>query len=224
MNRDKLVSGKETLKHDDFIQQVAFHEAGHAAAIYLRNQQFNLPPVHFHISLVGFNVQKALSGAPWVQEQALFQPLLEGGLLHGESWYMPQNANCSSNDCMTCRAAYEADVINLMAGPLAEAMHVASRDGELINQHLVGLHELKNYGGNSDLQKVENYLDIYSKDPAVRKAKLNELYAASFEFVSKAQNWRAIKQLAQFIVRHDKELISYQESIDILDSALFVAN
>src|SRR5664280_1436621 len=38
-------------------QRIAFHEAGHAAAIYLSNKARNLPPVYFQITF------KELSGA-----------------------------------------------------------------------------------------------------------------------------------------------------------------
>jgi hypothetical protein len=47
--------------------------------------------------------------------------------------------------------ASEADIINLLIGPLAEAKHVYNRDGELFNHKLVDLKLLKNYGGSSDL-------------------------------------------------------------------------
>lgn len=220
MNRDKLVSGTVFLKRSDFIGQVAFHEAGHATAIYLRNKQIKLPQVYFHISLSGFNQQKRQTDAVNYESQGVFQPIVEGGLLHLQSLGMPDNPNCQSLECMNCRLAYEADVINLLAGPLAEAMHVARRDGEHINHHLVDLDALKNYGGQLDMEKVEDYLKAYSGDPIKKATKLKSLYAASFAFITNPIHWRAITQLANFIASCEKELIGYEEVGEILEAAM----
>jgi hypothetical protein len=35
--------------------------------------------------------------------------------------------------------AFEADIINLLIGPLAEAKYVYNKDGELFNHQLIGL-------------------------------------------------------------------------------------
>ena len=41
------------ISHDaEFIRQVAFHEAGHAAAIHIRNKQQQLPPIYFKSTLI----------------------------------------------------------------------------------------------------------------------------------------------------------------------------
>ena len=53
--------------------------------------------------------------------------------------------------------AFEADIINLLIGPLTEAKHIHETDGEVFNHQLVNLHTLKNYGGSSDLALVNEY-------------------------------------------------------------------
>lgn len=219
MNRDKLVGGTVFLKRSDFIDQVAFHEAGHAAAIYLHNKQIHLPQTYFHISLSGFNQQKRQTDVVSHENQGVFQPILEGGLLQIQSLSMPDNRECQSQECHNCRMAYEADVINLLAGPLAEAMHVAIRDGERINRHLVDLDALKNYGGQLDMEKVEDYLSAFSSDPEKRAAKLKDLYTTSFKFIAQPAHWQAITRLAHYISACDKELICYEEVAEILDAA-----
>lgn len=220
MNRDKLISGTIFLKQSDFIDQVAFHEAGHAAAIYLRNKQKHLPQIYFQISLTGFNQQKRQTDAVRQETQGVFQAILEGGLLQLQSLDMPDNSSCQSQECLNCRTAYEADIINLLAGPLAEAMHVALRDGEQINHHLVNIDALKNYGGLSDMEKVEDYLNAYSSDPEKKSAKLKNLYAASFEFIAQPTHWRAITSLAKHISTCGKELIAYDDAVVILEAAV----
>ncbi|MDD1620891.1 MAG: hypothetical protein LUQ11_05375 [Methylococcaceae bacterium] len=223
MNRDKLVNGIQFLKRSDFIGQVAFHEAGHAAAIYLRNRQKHLPQIYFHISLSGFNQQKRQSDAVRHESQGIFQAMLEGGLLQIQSLDMPDNEDCQSLECSTCHAAYEADVINLLAGPLAEARHVALRDGEQINHHLVNLDALKNYGGLSDMEKIEDYLNAYNCNPEKKMEKLKHLYVTSFEFIAQPAHWRAITRLAHFISTCGQELIRYEEAAEILDGNRKVA-
>lgn len=218
MNRDKLVNGTEFLTGSDFIDQVAFHEAGHAAAIYLRNRQKHLPQTYFHISLSGFNRQNQQTDAMRHESQGAFHAILEGGLLQLHSLGMPDNKNCQSFECLICQTAYDADVINLLAGPLAEARHVALRDGEQINQHLINLGALKNYGGILDMEKIEDYLNAYSGNPEKKMEKLKSLYAASFEFISQPAHWQAITRLAHFISTCGKELIQYEEAAEILDA------
>lgn len=218
MNRDKLVNGTLFLKRSDFIDQLAFHEAGHAAAIYLRNRQKQLPQIYFHILLSGFNQQKRETDAVRHENQGVFQAVLEGGLLQIQSLGMPDNRGCQSLECLTCHTAYEADVINLLAGPLAEARHVALRDGEQINHHLVNLEVLKNYGGNLDMEKIEDYLNAYNSNPEKRREKLKSLYVASFEFIAHPKHWLAITRLAHFISTCEKELILYEEAAEILDA------
>ncbi|MDP2901947.1 MAG: hypothetical protein Q8N96_02400 [Methylovulum sp.] len=51
MKRNHIISDSTPSTHHEFFRRVAFHEAGHAVAIYLRHKQQQLPPVFFQISL-----------------------------------------------------------------------------------------------------------------------------------------------------------------------------
>ena len=57
MNRNKIIDNYRHNRLQQHKQCIAFHEAGHAAAIYLNNRTRNLPPVFFQI------VFKEISGA-----------------------------------------------------------------------------------------------------------------------------------------------------------------
>lgn len=223
MNRDKLTGTNGSLKRALYIDQVAFHEAGHAAAIFLRNRQLNLPSVYFHIRLVGLGGRNSKGASSELEKCLILQPILEGGLLHTESAISPGNCVCPAVDCDSCRVAYEADVINLLAGPVAEATHVAVRDGEPINRYLVDRMALKNYGGGSDLEQVDAYLNSYSSDPIKRIAKLESLYFASFEFVSQPEIWQAITRLAHYIVEREQDIVSYDEIKTVLGAPAHAA-
>ena len=56
MNRSHIFNKALNLNHQEVKRKVAIHEAGHAAAIYLGNQQKRLPPVFFQIFITPINV------------------------------------------------------------------------------------------------------------------------------------------------------------------------
>ena len=114
--------------------------------------------------------------------------------------------------------AFEADIINLLVGPLAEAKHVYNRDDELFNHQLVNLKSLKNYGGGSDLALAREYLESFSASKQQQDEKLDELFAVACDFVSDYSNWKAITKLANYILESNKNIISCEEVVSVLES------
>jgi hypothetical protein len=53
--------------------------------------------------------------------------------------------------------AFEADIVNLLIGPLAEAKYTAQIDSEPFSEQLLSVQALKNYGGDADLKVVNEY-------------------------------------------------------------------
>ncbi|MGR9114122.1 MAG: hypothetical protein ACU85E_00005 [Gammaproteobacteria bacterium] len=224
MKRNYLIDEPIPLKHKELVLQTAFHEAGHAAAIYLCNLKKQLPPVHFQITLgalCGTGSQplpiKILSKPNWVAT-------VEGGhLIHSLPVAVIENS-CyfSDHESIGYQQACEADIINLLAGPLAEAKYVAQRDDEYINDRLINVNSLKYYGGTSDLHKVDEYLDglIGKKNKTERLEKLNELFLAAFEFIDEPVHWQAINDLAHFILQNDQDIISCEEAIAVMDKSI----
>lgn len=51
MKRNYPIDAISFIPDQDLIKQIVFHEAGHAAAIYLYNKQKQLPPVYFQITI-----------------------------------------------------------------------------------------------------------------------------------------------------------------------------
>jgi len=123
----------------------------------------------------------------------------------------------------TYQQAFEADIINLLTGPLAEANYVAMRDDELINPRLVNLNALRNYGGASDLDIVNEYIECYFPDKERRDKKVSELFIAAFNFIKTQSNWLAIMALADYILANHKNIIECEEIIAVLDSHFPVA-
>jgi hypothetical protein len=116
--------------------------------------------------------------------------------------------------------AFEADIINLLAGPLAEANYVALRDNELINPRLINFNTLDNYGGCFDLSIIRDYLACFNHSVLECETKIKELFLAAFQFVSDFVHWRAITVLANYIISQSKAIICYQEISTVLDASM----
>jgi len=63
----------------DLIKQIAFHEAGHAAAIYLYNKQKQLPSVDFQITITKTDHSQDNLFASRTVTHAQFVSMVEGG-------------------------------------------------------------------------------------------------------------------------------------------------
>lgn len=201
----------KSLRQEQHKQCIAFHEAGHAAAIYLNNKTGNLPPVFFQIMI------KDLSSMP--EENITVYQVAQNDCIAsvkgGRSIKsLPSSTDILAKDQM---AAFEVDIINLLVGPLAEAKYIAHVDDELFNQKLVGLEALKNYGGSSDLEMVNDYLQYFSACKQQQRKKLDELFSAAFDFVNDRANWAAITKLANYILDSNKNIISCEEVASLFE-------
>ncbi len=226
MKRNEIIDIDRHNKLKQHKQCIAFHEAGHAAAIYLNNKARNLPPVFFQI------VFKDLSGTQdydvliykATHDDSIAR--VEGGRLiellpHSIEDLDQKLFKHNQNKPLLAREyliAFEADIINLLAGPLAEAKHVYKRDDELFNHQLVDLKSLKNYGGGSDLALVRDYLECFSASKQIQDQKLAELFALACEFVREPANWKAITKLASYILESNKNIISCEEVVSVIES------
>ncbi|CAD6881907.1 hypothetical protein [Methylomonas albis] len=192
--------------------RTAFHEAGHAAAIHLGNRQKQLPPVFFEIHV------KRPSNA----YDDFFAKVIDGNLIQNLPIAVVESFNELSDDNQqhACQRAYEADVINLLVGPLAEAKYVSIRDDEVFNINLINFKALHNYGGYSDLEKVLSYLDHFIASKNQREEKMQELLSQAFRFIDNRRHWKCILNLAHYILDSQQEIISCDEAIGIFDSCL----
>lgn len=217
-NKDKLIVHK---------QRVAFHEAGHAAGIHLNNKARQLPPIAFKITF------KEMSDVTESDVMAYQTPhddciaRIEGGRLIElpSSLDSLMSGLTSCNDAMVqlvddYMIAFEADIINLLIGPLAEAKFVADIDDELFNHKLVDLKALKYYGGRSDLALANEYLHSFFADKQQQNKKLAELFIVAFNFINNAANWAAITKLAHYILDNNKNTIDCEEIVSTLDQAV----
>jgi hypothetical protein len=228
MKRNNII---ETLGQDRLIehkQRVAFHEAGHAAGIYLNNKARQLPPVFFSI------IFKEMSGVTEADVMA-YQTTHDDCIARVEGGRLIQSLPPSidslarelteHNDAMVqlvedYMIAFEADIINLLIGPLAEAKHVADTDDELFNHKLVNLKALKNYGGSSDLALANEYLQSYSANKHQRDQKLDELFTVAFNFINNDTNWAAITKLADYILGSSENIICCEEIVSTLEQSV----
>jgi hypothetical protein len=220
MNRSyqaKLAAKSTDMK--ELSRKTAIHEAGHAAAIYLGNKQKNLPPVCFQIIITGVGQNSGLS-APGTQWAAK----IDGGrLIHTlPSCIIEATRDFSSKQKQAYIQAFEADMVNLLVGPLAEANYIALRDDEIINSRLVNFNALHNYGGSADIKLVEDYLACLGLTPEAYEQKMAEIFAAAFNFINDRDHWRAIMGLANYILADNKHIIECEEIMSVLDAQLGV--
>ncbi len=192
----------------ELTNQTAFHEAGHAASIYLGNKKKQLPPVFFQIKIK----------KPENTENHLYYAKVVGGRLIQN---LPIAGLENIHDLTTeeqhhYQCAYEADVINLLVGPLAEAKYVAIRDDETFNFNLFNPHALNYYGGSSDVNKAYAYLEYFIPSEQLRENKMLELFSEAFRFIEINENWKHILNLAHYILQSEKNIISCEETITVL--------
>jgi len=202
----------------EHIRETAIHEAGHAAAIYLGNRLKQLPPVYFQIKLKEFRGGTCVckTDTHWFAE-------IEGGRLIQS---LPPSADEIAGHFSTSEKegfvnALEADIFNLLAGPLAEANYVALRDDEIINPYLVNLDSLYHYGGSADMKIVQEHIECLSSIKSGQEQKMSELFLLAFQFINDRAVWRAIIGLANHILSQKNNVISYEEIIAVLDANFF---
>lgn len=225
MKRTQIIENSGQDKLIDHKQCIAFHEAGHAAAIYLNNKARKLPPVFFKIMCkdLNGNSEEDLMVYHATHDNCIARveggrliellPATIDGLVHTTTDYNDARMPLIKDYMI----AFEADIINLLVGPLAEAKHIADIDDELFNQQLINLKALKNYGGSSDLALALEYLQSFSACKQQQDEKLHELFAIAFSFINDQPNWTAITRLANYILNSNKNIISCEEVVSLLE-------
>lgn len=194
--------------HLELNRQTAFHEAGHVAAIYLENKRKSLPSICFEI-----HVSKQDNMA-----QPLFAQVSGGRLIGDLATVIHEDVanHRDSSDIDDYQLVYEADIINFLAGSLAEAKYVSIRDNKTFNIKLLTPQAMNHYGGNADMLVVRSYLEFFIASPEQREVKLNALFAEAFNFVQKASHWKSITALAHYILNNAHENISCEQAIEVL--------
>jgi len=206
--------------HQEVYRKVAIHEAGHAAAIYLGNKQKRLPPVFFQIFITPVN-DDIQSSRFLNKPNTKYIVNIDGGrLIHTlPSSIKEATDGFSPAQVIAYRCAFEADMINILVGSLAEAKYIMHRGVELINPRLVHLNTEYYFNGTSELESINEYLECFLENSALRKQKITELFFAALSFVNERSNWHAITALADYIVSADKSVMECNEIISVLEAA-----
>jgi hypothetical protein len=208
------------LAHKELSRRNAIHEAGHAAAIYLGNKQKGLPPVYFRITISGLVQGDSRSKSFLSDSCDTYIAKVEGGRLIQS---LPTSPAATTKDFSAAQKlayelAFEADIINLLVGPVAEAKDVAMRDNELIGPGQINASALQYYDGSYELDVVREYFECFFDNENLKKRKINEFFLAAFAFVSDYSNWCAINRLADYILADDKPVIDCDEIISVLEN------
>ncbi len=226
MKRNNVFNSPSQDKLVDHKQCIAFHEAGHAAAIYLNNKVKNLPPVFFQILFKDINaaseenpmVYQVMHGDYIARVKSGRSPKLPASSMDALVFENPDHNDAKAHLIKDQMIALEVNIINLLIGPLAEAKHIADTDGELFNHKLINLDALKNYGGSSDIAQAHEYLQHFSDCKQQQDEKLNELFNVAFNFIKDLANWTAINKLANYILDSNKSIIDSEEVAIVIES------
>lgn len=211
MERNYQIAAPTHLHPDELHWRTAFHEAGHAAAIHILNRQKHLPPVFFEIQVK----------RPSANNHDFFAKVIDGNLIHNLPIAVIESlSSLTETGEHSCQRAYEADIVNLLVGPLSEAKYVSMRDGEIFNRDLMNLNALRHYGGHSDIERAQSYLEHFITSKIHREQKLIELLSEAYEFIDDSRHWECILKLAQFILESGQEIISCDEAINVFDCCL----
>jgi hypothetical protein len=195
----------------------AYHQAGQAVAISLGNQLKRLPAVHFQICLYPCKIE---TDERFPSSEKNYTLTLEGGRLiqslplcfaeaENPQYCLEQADN---------RHALEADIMNMLAGPLAEAKYHAVQQGKSLNPSSSFFKTLRFYNKSPFNRPVDEYLECFFPRHIDRQHKLIELLQASFHFINDSAIWEKIKALAAYIVAHPKAIIDCEEIFFFLTS------
>lgn len=204
--------------HKELLKKTAIHESGHAAAIYLGNKQKRLPPIFFQIDIKALSSPKPARNS-YDAPASPFAQVIDGRLIHTLPLSVSDvTRNLSLNDRKQYLQAFEADIVNLLVGPLAEAKYVATSMDEPVNHRLVNLNSLDHFGGSSDLKTVREYLDCWLTDEAEKENKCFELFLAAYAFINDPNHWHAITVLADYLLASGKRVVDCEEIFAVLDT------
>jgi hypothetical protein len=205
-------------------QRTAFHIAGHATSIYSNIKAKNLPRIFFKIMLKELNncyeddLKCYQINNQSVTSSSYGRRLTEMSLEDNNSVpYKKVQPNLTMPSIKAPLMVFEADIVNLLAGPLAEAKYVYDIDNELFSELLIDQNALKNYGGYSDLILVNDYLLSFSDCQEQRDDKLNELFVIAFKFIDQQTNWAAITKLAHSIIKGQQDNIDYEKVVSLFE-------
>ncbi len=161
-------------------------------------------------------------GQQWGRNKGKYSATVEGGRLiqHLPVSFAEVIRNFSGIQRDQYRCAFEADVINLLAGSLAEAKYVSLLDNEVFNGNLINLDALHFYGGSSELKIIKEYMECLLPDNEERDLKIRELFRKSYRFINDRSNWEAITALAESILNNPNHIISCEKVISLLDLCL----
>lgn len=205
MNRNHITHVLNQVNHNNLTREAAIYEAAHATAIYLGNQERQLPPIFFQISI---SPDTYSDGNQWVAK-------VDGGrLIHTlPSSIAEATRDFSETQKQAYQRAFEADIINLLVGPLAEAKYIALRDHTNATLPCLNpLEPLQYYGATSDLQTVSEYLECFITEKTEQVSKIAEFFFMAFNFINNPAHWQAIVALADYILRVGKDHIDCEEA------------
>lgn len=196
----------------DSLNASVFAVAARAAAIYFGNKQKKLPPVYFNIvfnKLADVNIEIPCSN--------YFIGMEGGQLIHNVLLFSKENTRFFSGvQRLTYDLALEADIVNLLVGPMARCKYVSIRDRTPLNQASFSRDSANLYGSAREIDQINDYLNCFSGNKAANLKAINDLFRKAWDFINQPAYWFAISELANYILGNDKDILECDEIINVL--------
>ncbi|MDP2901948.1 MAG: hypothetical protein Q8N96_02405 [Methylovulum sp.] len=77
------------------------------------------------------------------------------------------------------------------------------------------------YGGASDLEVVNGYIQHAIENKQQRNDKIDQLFIEAFKFIDAPDHWNIINALAAHIIHTTKAVIPCEEVMEVIDNALY---
>lgn len=206
-------------KHVEINLRVAYNRAGQATAIHFGNLRKQLPPVYFQLTITPQELDNQKINR-FADIYCKHNVNMEGGRL---IQILPMSIveatqNFTRRQQVEYQSAFEADIVNILAGTLAEAKYVASRSNVPFDESLIDLPALGIYGGRSDFELINQYMQCFMGNNSERKRKLKNLLLMALSLINDSLIWRKTKSLAEFIQKQPEGTIPCEDLISFLDS------
>ncbi|SJM93573.1 hypothetical protein [Crenothrix polyspora] len=213
MNTHHTTHTLSQFSRNNINRETAIYEAAHATAIYLGNKKRQLPPIFFQISIT-HDMNKI--NQAWVAK-------IDGGrLIHTlPSSIAEATRDFTDTQKQAYQLAFEADIVNLLVGPLAEAKYISLRDHTPIKPTLTSLHPLQDGDETADLQTVREYLECFFTEKTEQLSKIAELFLIALNFINNPSHWLAIVALADYIIKVGKDCIDCEEAGGVIAQQVY---
>ena len=193
------------------VRPVAYHEAGHAVATWAMHRELGWQGHPFKRVLI--RTPREILNGPFVDDQGT--KWNARGLLEGGHKYFPTHhyfvKGITKEIYDQLRIYMEANVVQILAGPLAEARCRRKSPNAMLHG-----------GGLFDAEYARFNIEDFTSNSTETEVLTRELVRRAIDLLSRPSVWRAIVVLAETLI--EKHRVEVKEATSIIERAYFARN